>query len=73
MVLLLTASKLTLSFFLGFFLPQQHLMMQMRKRSRRTPTATATAMSAHLGTGVMFGEQRWTEELNPSKKTTELI
>lgn len=54
----LTGSKLTLSFFLGFFLPQQHLMMQMTKRRRRTATATATAMSAHLGTGATFREQR---------------
>lgn len=58
MVELLTAGTLTLSFFLGFFLPQQHLTTQMRKRRRRTPTATATAMSAHLGTGAMFREQR---------------
>lgn len=29
--------------------------------------ATATAMSAHVGTGVTFREQRWTEELKPSK------
>lgn len=66
---LLTGCKLTLSFFLCFFLPQQHLMMQMRKRSRRTTTATPTAMSAHLGTGAMFKERRWTEELKPSKTT----
>lgn len=67
MVELLTACKLTLSFFLGFFLQQQHLTMQMRKRRRRTAAATATAMSAHLGTGATFREWRWTEELKPSK------
>lgn len=67
MVELLTGCKLTLSFFLCFFLPQQHLMMQTRKRRRRTTTATPTAMSAHLGTGAMFKERRWTEELKPSK------
>lgn len=67
MVELLTACKLTLSFFLGFFLQQQHLTMQMRKRRRRTAAATATVMSAHLGTGATFREWRWTEELKPSK------
>ena len=69
MVELLTACKLILSFFLGFFLPQQHLTTQMTKRRRRMATATATAMSAHLGTGETFREQRWTEELKPSKNT----
>lgn len=47
---LLTGYKPILSFFLGFFLLQQHLMMQMRKRRRRMAPATATVMSAHLGT-----------------------
>lgn len=64
---LLTAHKLILSFFLGFFLLQQHLKMQMRKRRRRMAPATATVMSAHLGTGAMFREQSWIEELKPSK------
>lgn len=64
---LLTAHKPILSFFLGFFLLQQHLTMQMRKGRRRTAPATATVMSAHLGTGAMFREQSWIEELKPSK------
>lgn len=57
------ACKVTFSFFLGFFLAQQHLMMQMRKRRSRIATASATAMSAHLGTGAT----RWTEELKQNK------
>lgn len=64
---LLTALKPILSFFLGFFLVQQHLMMQMRKRRRRMAPATATVMRAHLGTGAMFREWSWIEELKPSK------